>query len=214
MIRVAVVEDEPLLLELLTERLSTVQGLTVVGSYDTGNSAVARTDSLDVAILDIDLGVGPDGIDVARIWRARNQELGLVFMSNLTDPAVLLLAEQNNRGGLVYLHKRAATSITILTECIRAAAAGEVMVEESLAHSLPEAPRGLGALTPHQQRILRAIATGASNKRIAEDLGVSPKSVENATASALRTLGIDGTDADVNVRVLAALAYLRSAATG
>ncbi len=79
---------------------------------------------------------------------------------------------------------------------------------------LPAASAGLAGLTAHQQRILREIATGASNKKIAADLVVSVQSVENATASALRALGIDGTDHEVNVRVMAPLTYLRLSTQG
>ena len=96
-----------------------------------------------------------------------------------------------------------------LLACIRAASAGEVMVDASITASLPKSSATLDELTAHQQRILAAVATGASNRKIAADLGIQVKSVENATALALRNLGIDGTDVEVNVRVMAALTYLR-----
>lgn len=86
------------------------------------------------------------------------------------------------------------------------------MVDAEIAGTASAPPPGLALLSAHQQRILRSIASGASNKKIAADLGVSVKSVENATASALRALGIDGTDDDVNVRVMAAVTYLRLSA--
>jgi len=206
MIRVVVVEDEPLLAELLTETLQVHADLEVRDFIASGKQALMNIDpqDLDAAVLDIDLGPGPDGVEVATAWRAVNPNLGLVFMTNVIEPAALLLGR-----GLAYLPKRRATSIDALIECIGVSASGGVMVDSEISDALPAAPVGLAALTPHQQRILRAIATGASNKKIASDLGVNIKSVENATASALRTLGIDGRDTEVSVRVLAALTYLR-----
>ena len=157
-------------------------------------------------MLDSDLGSGLDGVDVATAWREANPGLGLVFMTHLIEPAALLLG-----GGLAYLPKRRATSVDALVECGRVSAAGGVMVDPQITDSLPAASAGL---TAHQQRILREIATGASNKKIAADLVVSVQSVDNATASALRALAIDGTDHEVNVRVMAPLTYLRLSTQG
>lgn len=209
MIRTVIVEDEPLLAELLVDSLRDHSDVSIVASVCSGREALALVDpqSIDVAVVDIDLGPGPDGVEVARTWRHVNPSVGLVFMTHLIEPTALLLG-----GGLAYLPKRRATSIDALVKCMQAAVAGEVMVDTEIAASLSASPPGLALLSAHQQRILRSIASGASNKKIAADLGVSVKSVENATASALRALGIDGTDDEVNVRVMAALTYLRMAA--
>ncbi len=208
MIRTVVVEDEPLLAELLTESLRKHAGIQVRDFVCTGRQALAEVDPLeiDAAVLDIDLGPGPDGVEVATSWRKSNPNMGVVFMTHLVEPGALLLG-----GGLAYLPKRRATSIEFLVECVHVSASGGVMVDPQITDSLPAVSAGLAQLSPHQQRILRAIATGASNKKIAADLGINVKSVENATASALRALGIDGTDEAVSVRVLAALTYLRLA---
>jgi len=208
MIRVVVVEDEPLLAELLTESLQTHDDLVAREYISSGKQAVTDVDprALDAAVLDIDLGPGPDGVEVATAWRAVNPDLGLVFMTNVIEPAALLLG-----GGLAYLPKRRATSVDALVDCVRMSTSGAVMVDPEISGPLPSVGNHVASLSAHQERILRAIATGASNKKIAADLGLSVKSVENATAGALRSLGIDGTDENVSVRVLAALTYLRLA---
>lgn len=205
MIRTVLVEDEPLLAGLLAESLMGSEA-NVSAVCHSGKEALTRINpqEIDVAVIDIDLGPGPDGVDVARQWRQTHPGLGLVFMTNVVEPGALLLG-----GGLAYLPKRRATSVASLLACIRAASAGEVMVDASITASLPKSSATLDELTAHQQRILAAVATGASNRKIAADLGIPVKSVENATALALRNLGIDGTDVEVNVRVMAALTYLR-----
>lgn len=209
MIRAVIVEDEPLLADLLVDSLRDHADVSVVASVLSGREALALVEpqNIDVAVVDIDLGPGPDGVEVARTWRQLNPSVGLVFMTHLIEPTALLLG-----GGLAYLPKRRATSIDALVMCMQAAVAGEVMVDTEIAASLSASAPRLALLSAHQQRILRSIASGASNKKIAADLGVSVKSVENATANALRALGIDGTDDEVNVRVMAALTYLRLAA--
>jgi len=208
MIRVVVVEDEPLLAELLTESLQAHDDLLVRDYIASGKRAMTDVDprDLDAAVLDIDLGPGPDGVEVATAWRAANPHVGVVFMTNVIEPAALLLG-----GGLAYIPKRRAASVDALVDCVRMSVDGGVMVDSEISDSLPSVGNHVASLSAHQERILRAIATGASNKKIATDLGINVKSVENATAGALRSLGIDGTDENVSVRVLAALTYLRLA---
>lgn len=206
------VEDEPLLRDLLAENLAESGEHRVIATFGDGAAALAfEPFSVDVAVIDIDLGAGPDGLEVARRWRATSPSLAVVFLSNLRSPGLLLELPEGGfgSGGIAYLHKRSATSVRVLVDTIALAAGGEVLIDPVLLEALPETGVGLDALTPHQRRILEAISTGASNRSIADALGIPVKSVENATASALRALGIDGTDPGINVRVVAALTYLR-----
>lgn len=214
--RIVLIEDEPLLRDLLADNLAEAGDVEVVATYRDGAQALAAgAEGVDVAIIDIDLGHGPDGLEVARTWRDRWPGLGVVFLSNLRDPGLLLempdpsSGSVGSRGGMAYLHKRSASTVGVLVDAVTQAAVGDIVIDPVLMADLPDAGVGIDSLTPHQVRILEAIATGASNRRIADDLGISSKSVENATASALRTLGIDGTDTRINVRVTAALTYLR-----
>lgn len=210
-VSLAIVEDERLLLSMLTGSLESSEAVTVAASFLTGAAAYhyANVPKIDVAVLDIDLGAPPDGVQVALEWRRRNPVLGIVFLTNLADPSILLGLPDIGRFGLVYLHKRTATSVASLVTAIEQARRGEVVIDPVVTADVPLLPGSLDMLTAHQQRILRHIAHGESNKRIALDLGIDTKAVENATAAALRTLGLDGTDPDVNVRVTVALAYLR-----
>jgi DNA-binding NarL/FixJ family response regulator len=211
MITVALVEDEPLLRQLLSEGLAASGRVRVRGAFSDGSAALkySSVSHIDVGILDIDLGLPPDGLEVAASWRARNPDMGIVFLTNLRDPAVLLSLPELGREGTVYMHKRSAASKSQVMRAIDVAARGDVMIDPVFTESTPVVSHSLDALTPHQQRILKGIARGDSNRRIALDLDLSLKSVENATTNALRALGIDGQDADINVRVVAALTYLR-----
>lgn len=210
-IRVVVVEDEPLFADLMYQSLVAMPGIEIMARLDSGSAAAAfaGASECDVAVIDIDLGDDLDGVEIARRWRTVNPGLGVVFLSNLRDPAVLLMIPVAAAAGTAYLHKRSAVGVDRLVEVITAVSRGEVLIDPVLTSELPAYALGNAELTAHQERIMRLIATGASNKRIAEELGIPIKSVENATAAALRALGIDGTDPGINVRVSAALAYIR-----
>jgi DNA-binding NarL/FixJ family response regulator len=75
----------------------------------------------------------------------------------------------------------------------------------------------LQRLTPQERLVLMSMAEGDSNSAIARRLHCSPKTVEKHVGVISRKLdlpdGSDGRRADVNVRVLAVLTYLRRAGT-
>jgi DNA-binding NarL/FixJ family response regulator len=66
-------------------------------------------------------------------------------------------------------------------------------------------------ISAHALRVLAAVASGASNSVIAEDLGVTVRSVENTISALLKSLDIDTKSGQVNARVALTLAYLAMA---
>ncbi len=83
-----VVEDEPLLCSLIG-RLLGDSGFTVVeaGSAIDAFGYFTQTE-FDLIVADIDLGAGPNGIDVVQRIRAQSPGIGVVFLTNLRDPRV------------------------------------------------------------------------------------------------------------------------------
>ena len=61
-------------------------------------------------------------------------------------------------------------------------------------------------LSPTEHLVLQSLCTGNSNASIAEARHMSVKSVENAISRSARALGV-GTDKNINIRVLVAIAY-------
>jgi len=206
---IAIVEDEPLFADLVAQSLSSSNEFSKITVLRTATQALAFDPDADIAVIDIDLGGQVDGVEIVHKWRNTNPHIGVVFLSNLKDPSVLLMIPEVSGVGMAYLHKRTAVGINRLIEVIMAVARGEVMIDSVLTEELFDSHSPQFNLTPHQERILRLIATGASNKKISDELGIPIKSVENATAGALRSMGIDGADPEINVRVTAAMTYIR-----
>jgi CheY-like chemotaxis protein len=79
---VLLVEDEPLLGELLTEAL-TEKGFEVHTALDAGDALRFLLSGADVAILftDIDLGEGMDGVNLARIAHEMRPSLPIIYSS-------------------------------------------------------------------------------------------------------------------------------------
>ncbi|RZU49452.1 DNA-binding NarL/FixJ family response regulator [Krasilnikovia cinnamomea] len=219
---VVIVEDQGLLRDALAEGL-TGQGVHVTAKVQDADGALAAINAAapDVAILDIRLPptFSDEGLVIAEQVRERYPEVGLLVLSSYAEVAYAerLLHMQDESRAIGYLLKERVGDLAELTEALRRVAAGEVVIDPLLIDRLMRrrrAPDPLAALSPHERRILALVAEGRSNLGIARELGNQISTVEkhvSVIADKLRLPAARDTDRrHVNMRVLAALVYLRS----
>lgn len=213
-LRVAVVEDEPLYRELLaTGLIARLGGVTVAGSFSSGEELLALVDpaSVDVLLADLDLGSGAmDGSQAAVQLRRRNPRLGVVLLSNFAMPGLLASLPPDVQGGWSYLLKTSVSDLDQLALAIRESAAGGVVIDEALTRTLiPQRSGPLQQLSSRQFDVLERMANGWSNKRIADDLFLSVRTVESIVSDILAALAVPKDVDGYNARVACVLLYLR-----
>lgn len=214
-LRLVVIEDEPLFRILLQESLtSRFPTTTVIGSYATAEECISELgeEKFDVLVTDIDLGPGMNGPAMAVQLRMSDQVRGVVLLSNLALPSVLSTLPAKIRGGWSYLLKPSVTNFDQLHRAIRSAANGEVLLDDVLVQRLvSKVGSPIDQLKPRQLDVLNRMARGWSNRRIAEELGLTLRSTETIVYDTMATLqireGVDG----INPRVSAVLLYLQTA---
>lgn len=199
--RIGVLEDENL------ARLTLVTALKSLGHevlLESGEASAflskARLLNLDVLLLDLHLGPGPTGADVAQVLKESRPDLGIVFLTSFEDPRMLNPKLGNLVSGSVYLVKSRVTDISILDAAISSAVAG--------VESLPS-PGIVQVLTDTQIETLRLVAQGLSNAEIAKQRFITQRSVEVTIARIAKTLGISN-EPTSNQRVHMAKVYFRS----
>jgi two-component system, NarL family, nitrate/nitrite response regulator NarL len=216
---VAVVEDDPFTRTMLVASLG-AHGVEVVVETDTPAvalqlSAIHRP---SVALLDLHLGEGPTGIDLAHALRAVDARIALVVLTSFDDPRLLSTQLPAPPLGTEYLRKRDVANIEVLLRAIKDAvearpvSAGRSGIgRRPLARSRPTpgTSRGVVDLTDTQLDTLRLLAGGLSNAQIAARRSVTERTVETTIARAARALGL-AADATRNQRVQMARAYLRA----
>jgi DNA-binding NarL/FixJ family response regulator len=118
-IRVAIVDDEQLIAELVALRLADTPGIVVVGMALSGEAALTLVAEQRPDVLVLDLAMpGMDGVDVARQVRARFPEVAIVVLTGHASPMwERPLRELHVEG---YLAKTVGTAELVAT--IRAAA--------------------------------------------------------------------------------------------
>lgn len=212
-LRVAVVEDEPLYRELLvTGLIARLPDVTVVGSFGSAEELTSklRAENIDVLLADVDLGAGADGTQLGVHLRRRNRRLGVVLLSNLAMPGLLASLPDDVRGGWSYLLKTSVADLDQLGLAIQESATGGMVIDSALTRKLTAGRSGpLADLTPRQMDVLARMANGWSNKRIADDLVLSVRTVESVISDIIAALAIPKDVDGYNARVACVLVYLR-----
>jgi len=213
-VRVLVVEDEPLYRDLLVHALvDRIPGVTVVNDVATAEEALATigSDDVDVLLTDIDLGSGMTGTQLGVEMRRKTTTRGVVLLSNLALPTVLQTIPVEAQGGWSYLLKTSVSNIDQLGRAIEVASAGEVLFDEVLVDDLEVITSGpMGQLTPRQIDVLSRMARGWSNRRIADDLHLTVRTVESIASNIITALDVLHADDGLNPRVAAVLIYMQN----
>lgn len=154
----------------------------------------SRNHKFDLALLDIDLGPGPNGIDVGFVMRRINPNIGLIFLTSYSDPRFVASDNSDLPAGSRYLIKSKLNDMSVL----------EKLIEQTIQTPLKTSrriPRSDVKLTKNQLRILELVASGKSTHEIAETLKVSEKSVEAIISRINANLGISDTNLNKRVKL-------------
>lgn len=200
-LRTVVVEDDAFTRTMLVSTLSQA-GLSVV--LDTGSAAEAVQLAPNlrpaVAILDLHLGIGPTGIDVAHALRRSDPNIGIVFLTSYSDPRLLDANLPPMPGNAQYLTKESVNQLEVLLLSIRNS------MYQKTAQTKFKTNSSMNVLTDVQIEVLRLLAEGLSNSEIARRRVVTEKSIEVTISRIAKSLNL-AKDATQNQRVHMAKAY-------
>lgn len=202
--RVLAVDDEAVSLTLVA-RLLTEHGFEV-HTATRAVDAIAKVEEIDpdLVLVDVDLGPGPDGMQLARRIAVSNPSTVIVFLTRFPDPGSLMARRLPLPNGGYVLRKSSLESPEKLAEALDRFLRGRVVAER------PPAASPLAGLTRVQVDVLRLAAAGLANSAIAEARGVTLRAVEHALQAVYARLGLVDGDG-VNARVDAVRRYLDAA---
>jgi DNA-binding NarL/FixJ family response regulator len=197
-IRVVVADDQEIVRTGLTMILDAQPDIDVVGAAADGRTAVelARRLRPDVCLLDIRMP-GLDGIEATRILAG----------PDVADPLAVVVITTFDHDEYVYAALRAGArgfllkdaGPALLTQAVRAAAAGDALIAPNVttrllaafAGSAPAAPRQpVDPLTEREEQVLAAVARGRTNSEIAAELHITLSTVKSHVTSLMLKLGV------------------------
>ena len=204
-LKLLIVEDDKILLTMMSHAL-TAEGFNVLAAND-AQSAMQYFDKArpDVVILDIDLGAGPSGIDLANKMRQISGRIAIVFCTSFKDMRFIQGDYLKYPLHTVVLKKADVVNIEKFSNAINEAVELIRKSDESKPDQLHE--KYYKDLTALEIELLTLIAGGHSNKQVAAEKGISLKSCENAIARLAKKLEIPANEQS-NQRVLLTRKYM------
>jgi DNA-binding NarL/FixJ family response regulator len=187
-VRVAIVDDHPVVREAFGNLFELVEGLEVVFTAGDAEEALAHlaTTPADVAIVDFALP-GVDGsVLTARIKASHPETRVLIFTASL-DPEQVRKAAGSPADGILLK----SIPIDYLVSAVRDVANGRRVVGRDLSGMLTAAGDGepLSQLSDRELEVLGRLSKGMTNKDIARDLFISQATVKSHVENILRKLG-------------------------
>ena len=190
-VRIFHVDDHEVIRIGIDTVIEKCSGLQLVGWAATAEEALHRIPVArpDVAILDIQLGDGPNGIELCREIRSRWPEIHCLMFTSYGDDHSVFASIMAGASG--YLLK--GVGAAALMDAVRAVAAGRSLLDPKVTAKVLERVRGgtnEPALTQREQAILRLISEGATNREIGNKLHLAEKTVRNYVSGLLAKLGV------------------------
>lgn len=187
-LRVMVVEDDDFTRSTVVSALQ-IQGVDVVGQTGSIGPAMKLAQELkpDAVVVDLDLGAGPTGMDLAIALRRKFARIGIVILTTFEDPRLLHPKIPAPPNGTEYLVKRSVGEIELLYKGVQKSIKNVSKNEPSGRSEKPTTPE-LENVTDSQLETMRLVAQGKSNSEIAKIRGVSEKSIEQSISRLVSNL--------------------------
>ncbi len=198
-LRILIADDHPLFRQGLRQTIETETGFQVIGEVGDGPAALRaiREHKPDLCILDINMP-GLDGLAVVQQMRAQSLRTEVIFLTMYKEEDLLNAALDLDVKGYV-LKESAVSDIlaavrTVMAEhrYVSPVLADFLVTRRADAEALRRQNPGLDRLTPAEHRILKLIAQDRTSKEIAQELGLSPRTVENHRTNICAKLDVHG----------------------
>lgn len=193
-IRLLLIDDHPLVRDGLRLRLETVARLKVVGEAGEAEEALAflertsLTDTLPhLALMDLNMR-GMNGLELTRLVNERYPGVAVLILSMHDNAEYIVQAIRCGARGYLLKDEPAHE----IMAAVNAVICGRNYFSATAAARLSQIYTSTALLTQREREILRQIAEGHTNKKIADGLNLSVRTVETHRLNIKRKLAIDG----------------------
>lgn len=194
MVNVMLIDDHPVVRAGLRAILNSFDDITVVGEGSDGLAVDNLPDGVDVIVCDIQMPQ-VDGISATRRVVAAGGPPVLILTTYDTEADIVAAVEA---GALGYLLKDSPEE-ELHRAVLNTAARKRTLAPEVAALLADRLSRPQASLSAREIEILQALATGATNKELAQQLFISAATVKTHLIHIFQKLGVDTRTAAVTV---------------
>lgn len=190
-IKLAVVDDHPIVVQGIVSLLQNLNDIEVVGSFYTGTDLLTflKDTHLDMVLIDVML---PDinGIELCAEIKKISPKTIVIAISNHTERSIIMQIIQNGASG--YLLKNA--SVEELKNCMQNAMRGDIAFSKEVIEIIAKPSlndlKGSPKFTKREKQILQLIAQGKTTAQIADEIFLSPLTVETHRRNMMQKLDV------------------------
>ncbi|PKR85583.1 response regulator [Heyndrickxia camelliae] len=201
MIKIIIVDDQPLVREGLGTLLNLRPEIEVVGMASDGNEAItlALEKKPDLILMDIRMP-NMNGVDGTRVLREKLPDIKVLMLTTFNDSELIYDALQEGACG--YLLKDMSTD-TIVQSIMTVHHGGVVLPKDftnqvlaekrktsSIIEKVDEVPILIKDLTDRELEVLKLLGLGLNNKEIANTLYITEGTVKNHVSNLIQKLNI------------------------
>lgn len=189
-LHVLIVEDDPFTRTMLQQLIVGHLNAAVMATHSAAEGIqFAQRQFPRLAIIDFDLGDGPNGLDLALALRRNDDLIELIFLSTYSSPRLISTTEQSLPERSAFISKQSVSSTQVLLSAVDNALNQQhslttISLDDRDGHSLVD------KLTDQNIQILRLIADGQTNSEIASTLFINERAVEKSIARMIKSLGL------------------------
>jgi len=192
-IRVLLVDDHAVVRRGLRGFLELIKDFEVVGEAENGREGVAAAERLapDVILMDL-LMPEMGGLEAIAAIKEKHPEIEIVAVTSFIEEEKVTSALEAGASG--YLLKDAEADE--VAQAIRSAYNGEVHLDPAVSRLLAQRlrqrkePEPVEPLTAREKEVLSQLASGAANKEIAYELGITERTARTHVSNILGKLGL------------------------
>jgi two-component system response regulator DevR len=195
-LRVMLVDDHEVVRNGIKALLSATDDIVVVAEAWSVREAVAIGDRFapDVVVMDVRLSDG-SGIEATRDIRANRPATKVLMLTSFADDEALFASIMAGAAGYVLKQIRGDE----LVRAIRTVGQGGSLLDPAVTSGVFDRLRRnkhllmdekLARLSAQEERILSLVASGSTNRQIAQELGLAEKTVKNYVSSILTKLEV------------------------
>lgn len=192
-IRVVIADDHPVVRDGLRRILEIEPDIEIVGEAASGADAIAVAQKLQPDVLLLDLMMpGVSGLEALRASQAQEPvpEIRVLVLTAVTDRRQLVEAVRMRVYGIISKDE----SIEKLLKAVRTVAAGQYWIDRELlaqaVHRPQEQRKTEFRLSLRELEIISTMSSGASNKELAEMLGISELTVKRHLTNIYQKVGV------------------------
>lgn len=201
-IRVVIVDDHPLVIEGLKSLLKGHKDIKVQACCTTGAEALAffKQHQADIVLLDINL---PDisGIEICKLIAKQYTNTYVIGLSTYGERSIVNQMISNGAKGYLLKNVTESELVEAISKVYRGHYYYGIEIQKAMAntifHTLGNTPR----LTKREKQILKLIVSGKTTNKIADELFISPLTVETHRRNLMKKMNASNTASLVKIAI-------------